>query len=103
MPNAFDDAAADLFEDPNLSVAATLVPPAGAERAVRVILSRADDATGLMQTGTIAAVSVAHVLLADAADLAEGWGLRVGDETFEIRKPERDVERTSWRCALRRL
>lgn len=101
--SAFDVAAAALFADPNLAVAATLVPPAGPERAVRVILSRADEGSGLLQTGSIAAVTVAHVPLADAPDLAEGWGLRVGDETFEIRRPERDVERTSWRCGLRKV
>ena len=101
--SVFEEVVADLFSEPNLAVDAYYRPVAGAPVLIRVVLSRPDIETGLMQTGTLAPTSIAEIQTSQIATVEEGAELEIGAERFVIRNAKRDIGRLMWHCQLRKV
>lgn len=106
MASAFDRAAAAIFGNADLGVAATHYPGGNlaAGVLVTVILSRADQDSEFGEARVRGANTVASVAVAAVPEFAKGDLLAIGSETFRVvEAPERDASRTIWRAALARV
>jgi hypothetical protein len=95
-----------LFADPNLSVAATYRPRAGAEVSVRLLRQRRghSDFDAGFQVGATAPADHAELRVAEMAAPQEGDVLDLGGgERYRVRKAELDGERLVWLLDLDRV
>jgi hypothetical protein len=93
----FEDAAKDLHDDADLSVAASFRRPPYAWQACRVILSQPTDALGNVRAGTVQA-DIRAGAIADTPQ--RGDELRIGAAVHTVEDAERDVLALSWRLTL---
>lgn len=99
----------DIFDDPNTGDDAVWYPRHGDPvDPVRVILARADEETGLFDTGSVAAATQVEVQVADIECPHEGDRVEItsGDasgEVFTVKKKLRSRKRLVWKCSVRKV
>lgn len=106
MTGAFDRAAAAMFGNADMGVAAVYYPggvlSAGVN--VSVILSRADQSPEFAETQIRGVNTVMAVRIIDAPELAKGDLVYIGTERFRISSaPLRDAARTTFKCLVTRV
>lgn len=97
--NAFAAALEVLHSDINLAADATYIPHGGNPFDVRVILSQPDAEMEFRSTRLSVPTCVASFLVAEVPAPAEGDTFEADGVTYRIQgRPERDVQRLTWRC-----
>lgn len=106
MTTVFDQAVADIFADPNLGVAATYAPPAGAPVACTVTLRRPNIDGPLGTPGLVLAPAdqdlalVAELRKAEVAAPERGATLTVNGHAYPVRDVRLHASQLTWVLAL---
>ncbi len=103
MTNAFEQAMAGIFADPNMSQQAVYTPAIGEPKTVRLIARRPDEVIGFGETRIHAETTLFDVKTSDIPDPRPGECLNVGGANYVIQgEPERrDPDRLVWTLDVR--
>ncbi len=103
MTNAFEQALARIFDDPNMAQLAIYTPATGEPKSVRVIAGRPDEVIGFGETRIHAETTLFDVKTSDIPDPRPGDRLNVSGVDYVIQgEPERkDPDRLVWTLDVR--
>jgi|GEM_PF-336640 len=103
MTNAFEQAMAGIFADPNMTQQSTYTPVSGEPKSIRVIARWPDEIIGFGDTRIHAETTLFDVMTTDIPDPRSGDRLIVDGVDYVIQgEPERrDPERLVWTLDVR--
>ena len=103
MTNAFEQAMAGIFADPNMSQQAVYTPATGEPKTVRVIARRPDEVIGFGETRIHAETTLFDVKTSEIPDPRPGDRLTVSGVDYVVQgEPERrDPDRLVWTLDVR--
>lgn len=103
MTNAFKQAMAGIFADPNMTMQAVYTPVDGEPKSIRVVARRPDEIIGFGETRIHAETTLFDVKTADIPDPRRGDWLTVGGVNYLVQaEPERrDTDRLVWTLDVR--